>query len=138
MAAAAIPLAMTAVSAMQAGDKAKRQEAQYKKDNELAAATQQYSPWTHMEAQMPTRPQESQGSAMFGGAMSGLGSGLGAQQSATQAGGWGKMLGFGGGGGGGSPMAGAQQMSPMAGGYEQAPNLYNTTKSSWGNSRMIS
>lgn len=100
---------------------ANQDKAKYNQQKQLAADIQRNSTWTGVQGKMPDAPAGPLGQALQG-AMGGaqLGSSIGAM-----------------GGGASSPMAGASQMAPMAGGPSdagQAPGFYNGKapgKSSW-------
>lgn len=68
-------VAMAALSAV----KARQDQTNYQDQSQVASATQRYSPWTHMQAQAPQRPNSAATLTQ------GVGSGLAMQQAYDKA-----------------------------------------------------
>lgn len=134
---AAAPLIGLAAGGALGAVKNNQKKAEYNRQKQLAADTAVYSPWTGLNA-MSMMPKEKP--SLFGDVLGGAVGG--AMTGANIGGGWGF------GGGNTNPMQGAQQvggggadsglsafgqqglqgMNQFAGGYENAPNLYNQSR----------
>lgn len=112
----ALPLIMAGAGILHGGVNNHEKMVQYNRDKELAAQTQQYSPWTGLQAQPLHHPGSVSGDMLQGGVGLGM-TGLNIQNSMAK-----PPV---------DPLAGASVigqkgagMNQMSGGYEGAPNTW--------------